>query len=56
MFICLGEISFLGYTVGKLIFSPVSVCIVYSMNSSSCSAAICIISLVTLFLKITSNC
>ena len=33
--------------MGKLIFSPVSVLILYSMNSSSFSAAICIISLIT---------
>ena len=56
IFICLGEISFLGYKVGKLIFfSPVCVWMLYSINSSSCSTAICIISLVTLFLKTKSN-
>ena len=58
IFICLGEISFLSYQVGKLIFFSGLMCLnLYSVNSSSCSTAICIISLVTLFLKKTkSNC
>ena len=52
IFICLGKVSFLGYKVGKLIFfSPGCVGILYSVNSSPCSTAICIVSLVTLFLK-----
>ena len=50
-FICLGEISFLGYKVGKL-FLVSGLCLNFTpINSSSCSTAICIISLVTLFLK-----
>ena len=35
---------FLGYKVGELTLSLVSFLILYSINSSSCSKAICIIS------------
>ena len=51
IFICFGKVSFLGTKVGKHMFSPFSVFILCSVNSSSCSAAICFTSLVTLNLE-----
>ena len=51
IFICFSEISFLNYKVGKLFFSSALCLNLYSINIRSCSAAMCIISLVTLFLK-----